>query len=328
MNEGRSSGDAPFVNAYYFRAHSYTMVPRQIREDLEWMAAHGTDAVSLAVLEQDLFAAVENYEFVIDVAHDLGMEVHAVPSRWGGLVAGAPKVPSIFSAQNPQTWVRNEDGDPVESPVSGVLSSIHHPDTYEFVVDTLDEMLDTWEFDGVVWDEPKNFHRADHSEAARRALGPDPTREERIAANVEFFDRVNGHLATEHPDVTTSLFVYAQADETALDAFAGIEALDYYGCDGRPWPPAAGGQTEAEDKCLLGPGERYLDAAHEAGKGSLWLVENHNMAAEDVSLMQEYAADLQSKSVDHLIYYYYPRNLANPEANMDVVADVVTGFGE
>ena len=35
----------------------YTCVPRQIREDMEWMAAIGTNFVCVGVLEQDLFAA-------------------------------------------------------------------------------------------------------------------------------------------------------------------------------------------------------------------------------------------------------------------------------
>ena len=42
-----------FLSAYYFRAHMYTMVPHQVREDMKWMADHGTDAVDVAVLEQE-----------------------------------------------------------------------------------------------------------------------------------------------------------------------------------------------------------------------------------------------------------------------------------
>lgn len=32
---GRSNNN--LLNAYYFRAHTYTMIPRQVREDLLWM---------------------------------------------------------------------------------------------------------------------------------------------------------------------------------------------------------------------------------------------------------------------------------------------------
>jgi len=120
------------LNAYYFRAHMYTLVPHQIREDLRWMKGVGTQAVSVAILEQDLFAAVENIEIICNEAAKLGMDVYAVPSRWGGLFAGAPKVPSLFSVHNPQTWVLDDQGATHYSDVSGVISSIHYPETLDF----------------------------------------------------------------------------------------------------------------------------------------------------------------------------------------------------
>jgi hypothetical protein len=69
------------LNAYYFRGHMYTLVPRHVREDMKWMADVGTNIVSVAVLEQDFFAAVENIEIICNEAAKLGMEVWAVPSR-------------------------------------------------------------------------------------------------------------------------------------------------------------------------------------------------------------------------------------------------------
>src|SRR5262249_44525488 len=80
------------VAAYYLAAHIYTSVPRHIREDMAWMADKGTNYVCVSVLEQDLFAAYENQELIVEEAGRVGMQVLAVPSRWGGLTAGAPKV--------------------------------------------------------------------------------------------------------------------------------------------------------------------------------------------------------------------------------------------
>src|SRR6056297_1848104 len=62
------------LNAYYFRAHMYTCVPRQIREDMKWMADKGTQVVSVGVLEQDLWAAVENVEIICNEADKAGMK--------------------------------------------------------------------------------------------------------------------------------------------------------------------------------------------------------------------------------------------------------------
>jgi hypothetical protein len=59
----------------------YTLVPRHVREDLQWMADVGTDLVSVAILEQDLNAAVENVSIIQNQAAKLGMKLAVVPSR-------------------------------------------------------------------------------------------------------------------------------------------------------------------------------------------------------------------------------------------------------
>ena len=69
------------LNAYYFRAHMYTLVPRQVREDMQWMADIGTDIVSPAILEQDLAAVPRNLDLISREAERVGMDVYAVPLR-------------------------------------------------------------------------------------------------------------------------------------------------------------------------------------------------------------------------------------------------------
>ncbi len=173
------------LNAYYFRAHMYTMVPRQVREDMQWMADIGTDVVSVAVLEQDLFAAVENVEIICQEAERVGMQVFAVPSRWGGMFAGAPKVPSLFSVKNPQTWVLQKDGSPKITQVSGVTSSVHYPETYEFFCESLAKAFELWPVRGIMWDEPKAYDY-DYSPKAVEQLGQDAPREAHWRATADF----------------------------------------------------------------------------------------------------------------------------------------------
>lgn len=124
------------LNAYYFRAHMYTIVPHQVREDLKWMKDKGTDIVSVGILEQDLYAAVENVEIICNEAEKLGISVYAVPSRWGGMFAGAPKVPSIFTSKNPQTWILDENGKPFYN-ARGPVSSVHYPEVFEFFCESI-----------------------------------------------------------------------------------------------------------------------------------------------------------------------------------------------
>lgn len=321
----RSAPKNKLLNAYYFRAHTYTIVPRQVREDLKWMADLGTNAVSIAILEQDLFAAVENVQIICNEAEKLGMKVFAVPSRWGGLFAGAPKVPSLFSAKNPQTWVLKKDGKPVTNSISGVISSVHYPETAEFFKSSLDEIFKLWDIKGIIWDEPKSF-LIDHSPKAIEKLGANASLEAHVKATIDFYSDINKHIKTAHPDVATSMFAYSNMSDMIVNEAAKTQYLDYYGCDGRPWRNEDGGQQEGEGKVLLGTGERFLKAAHQNAKKSLWLIENHNMLNADISLMDKRMPEVLTKDIDHLIYYYYPRNIENPDKAMKIIAAHLKGF--
>ncbi|MCG6188290.1 hypothetical protein [Maribellus maritimus] len=314
---GRSSEKK--LNAYYFRAHMYTLVPRHVREDLKWMADVGTNIVSVAVLEQDFFAAVENIEIICNEASKLGMDVWAVPSRWGGLVAGAPKVPSLFTTLNQDTWKKNRDGSYASSSVSGRISSIFHPATAEFMQESGKKLFKTWDFKGLIWDEPKSLTR-DYHELAVKKLGVNASLEQYIDENVEFYSNINKHIKADFPNKQIAMFIYANKDNMTVNKCATISDMDAYGCDGRPWSPEDGGKQESEGKVLLGGvGQRFIDAARENNKKSLWLIENHNMADADIPILEKRMREVVQSNADHLIYYYYPRNLSQPDKIMDII---------
>lgn len=317
----------PLLNAYYFRAHTYTLVPAQVRDDMRWMADVGTNAVSVAVLEQDLFAAVENIEIICTEAEKAGMQVFAVPSRWGGMVAGAPKVPSLFSVHNPQTWMLEKDGTPVKSAVSGVISSVHYPEVLDFFCATAEKMFELWNIQGVIWDEPKSF-RVDYSAKAKEKLGENASWETHLKAVCDFYSQVNAHIKQAAPGKTTALFSYAHSHQSIVEAAAQITGLDYFGCDGRPWYNADGGQQEGSGKVLLGQdaGERFLKAARKHNKKSLMLIENHNMPDRDTALMDKRLPQVLALAPDQIIYYYYPRNIQSPDQNMSVLKKHLGGI--
>lgn len=307
------------LNAYYFRAHTYTLVPKHVREDMKWMADIGTNVLSVAVLEQDLYAAVENINIIINEASKVGMKVYAVPSRWAGIVAGAPKVPSLFTIRNPQTWMIKKDGTFVDSSVSGRISSIFHVDTFEYMKSTVEKMLLTWPFAGVIWDEPKTF-MADYSPMAKETLGLNPPFIKYIEANVEFYSKLNNHIKTLKPEIVTSLFLYANMSDEMIKIASTIRYLDYFGCDGRPWTVEDGGQVEDKGKNLLGNGERFITEARNNNKKTVWLIENHNMLDKDIDLIEKRMPQVLLKDIDQLIYYYYPRNLQTPDLIMNSIA--------
>jgi len=314
------------LSAYYFRAHMYTLVPNQVREDLKWMADIGTHSVCVAILEQDLRAAVENVQIISEEAERLGMELFVVPSRWGGLLAGAPKVPSVFTVQHPDGWLRKKDGSFYKDRNVGVHSSVHDPETVEFFKKSLDKIFGLWKVRGIIWDEPKIYDKKDYSAFARKNISNLDEVAPHNAAFSNFFSVLNKHIKSNYPEAITNLFAYANMPQHIIDSLMTIADLDYLGCDGRPWSPADVGDVEQIGKVLLGPGQKFQKAAEKSGMKSLFLIENHNMSAENNALMDKRLPEVLALNPDHLIYYYYPRNLDKPEENMAIIKKHVKNY--
>jgi hypothetical protein len=315
------------LNAYYLRAQMYTMVPRQIAEDMKWMAGAGTDVVTISVLEQDLWAAERNIDTICEAARKAGMEVWADASRWGGLVAGAPKVPSLFTVCHPDGWVLKKDGTPVfDTTTAGAVSSIYHPGTRQFFCETADKFLTRFPFTGWVWDEPKHVGADDRSRWALKTLGERSSYEQRVAETVKFFSAVNAYLRERHPAVKLSLFVFANSSDTVIREMATVSHLDYYGCDGRPWSNADGGDQESAGKTLVDNGGKFIREARTNKTGSLFLIENHNLAKSNFELLASGIPQVIAMRPDQLIYYYYPRNVEDVDAEMEIVRREVRKF--
>ncbi len=314
-----------FINAYYFRAHTYTLVPRHVREDMKWMADIGTDAVTLGILEQDLFAAVENIEFISNEAQKAGMKVYATPSRWGGLVAGCPKVPSIFSCKHPDALVCSEDGSVFTGGFS-TMASVYHPATYDFFCESLAKMFELFPIAGVIWDEVKNLHIKDFSPAALKAH----SREElddiktQVNASADFFDRVSAEVSRLKPDACIGLFIPGHYSGYEVEKLAAIEHIHDFGCDGRPFRAEDEGMNDSGKtpavKMLCETGPYFVELAKKNNKRPLFLIENHAMADEDVPKMDKRLPEALSLGAEHLLYYYYPRSLEDPDKNMNVLA--------
>lgn len=314
-----------WLNAYYLRAHMYTMVPGQVREDMKWMAGHGTQSVSVAVLEQDLFAAVENIEIICNEAEKEGMKVFIVPSRWGGMVAGAPKVPSLFSAHNPQTWILDQEGNPLKSNVSGVISSIYYQETLDFFKETILKVCNLWDISGVIWDEIKSYSRMDYSPKAIEKYGGPPVWEQYINDVTEFFGNVNQVVKEKFPETKTIAFLYAQSPDQVINSAAAMKNLDYFGLDGRPWYASDGGTNEGKNKTILDHYPRFKKVCKNNNKGLFVLIENHNMEKKDYGLMKKRSAEIKDLDIDMLTYYYYPRNIEEPDLNMKMLMDGLHG---
>lgn len=325
----RGARPACEVGAYYLHAQTYTSVPDHVRTDMEWMAGKGTHYVCVGMLEQDLWAAHENVALIIREATRVGMRVFAVPSRWAGLTAGAPKVPSMFSVLHPHTWMLDEHGRAGFSPyTSGVICSIHWPETRQFFRDTLAELYRQHPaLAGIIIDEPKAF-RVDHSPRAREVLGPNATLQEHFAAAARFYDDVCADAKALGPERLTLLFSPAHSDDHHIALCAAMRQTDYFGADGRPWDLEADRRWASSDlhqesgrgKVLLsGKGRKFIEAARVHGKKSLVLIENHNLAADMIEPLERCLPEVLRLGADLYLYYYYPRNVAAPHRAMEII---------
>jgi hypothetical protein len=327
---GNGAGHAlPQIGAYYLNAQMYTCVPEHVRADMAWMADKGTDYVCVGVLEQDLWAARENLTLVIAEAERAGMRVLAVPSRWAGLTAGAPKVPSMFAVLNPHTWMRDQHGRAGFSPFTcGVISSVHWPETLQFFRDALAELYCQHpSLAGIVIDEPKAF-QVDYSPKARAVLGEQASREAHLAAAARFYDEVCGHSKQLFPDKLTLLFNQAHYRDDEIALCAALRNVDYFGADGRPWDldadtrwnGAGENQESGKGKVLLsGKGRKFIELARAHAKKSLLLIENHNFSADMIKPMERHLPEVLLLGADLYLYYYYPRNVAAPDRTMEVI---------
>lgn len=317
----------PILSCYYLLAHAYTCVPRQIAEDFAWMRGVGVANVAVSILEQDPEHTPRNLDHLFNAAQRAGLGVIAVPSRWGGLVAGAPKVPSAFAASHFDTLVRTREGGYYTSPTFGPMCSVYHEATYGFMAGMLERVLQ-WPFAALTWDEIKAYERPDYSPSAQQALAPAPDRAaaHRTAVS-DFFGRLNAHAKALRPELTTMAMLYANSGEATLSSAAQMAGLDCLGTDGRPWGVADGGTDEQAGKALLGgPGELTLTIARRYGKKSYCLIENHNLATEDYPLLERRLPEVLALGFDHILFYYYPRNLAHPERVMGIFETHLKAF--
>ncbi len=313
-----------FFNAGYFRAHMYTCVPGHIRHDLQRMKDAGTDAVTVSVLEQDLFAAVENLRVIHQTARDLGMRLYADISRWGGLVAGTPKVPSLWASLRPEVWKRHADGRPV--PSFGDLcptASVFHPATYAFFLEHLQRTLTVVPFDGIFWNEPKAIGIPDHSPVAvswfnERGLDIND-RHVHARAHAEFFGRLNVEARQLAPNLDICCFLTPGSMPFA-EYFADMAELNTFGCDGRAW------RSEDEihplaykGKCLPDLAPPFMEIARKRGLKSFGFIENIEVPDSYLEALDRRLPETLAMGFDHFLYYYYGRSVESPDRCMEIV---------
>ncbi|GAA4273701.1 hypothetical protein U6A24_02810 [Aquimarina gracilis] len=307
------------INNLYYRANTFHYNPSHIATDMQWMADHGTNALTMAISEVDFGTSERNIEAIVTQAHKRGIKVFFVTSRWAGVFAGAPKMPSIFAAKNPHTWSLNKKGRPYFHS-SGPICSIYYPEVFDFFIEYLNKTFATWDLDGIVWDEPKAY-QLDYSPKATEALGTNPVIETHEANYCEFISQLNDHIRKEHGGKTINFFAYPYLTDSFIEKASEIRHLDYYGADGRAYPNTERPETYTGKKFILGQGNvghRYVTKAHEKGLKSMVLIENFKTTPNEYPLLEKYLNTIIAMA-DQFAYYYYPRSCNEPDKAMQLI---------
>lgn len=285
------------VNCYYYAPHNHTLLTEHLDADLARMKRLGTDAVSLCVQEGQLTNwHQQRLRNVVERIHAHGMQAHAVPNRWAGLVAGWLDGFSAFTVEHPEVLIHGRDGRPV---VKGEMAGcVNHPLVRAHIRESLTKLFTLFPFDGLIWDEP---HSADCYCGHCRALRPDPEPGWYDRRFAEFIDGESGFVKTIRPGATISLFV--QPDQRALlKALLNAKQMDYLGSDGHV--RSDDHRMHRMKGTIFQAHAEFAPLLAEAGKPSFFLLEAQRHRDED---LENYLANLDrafALPMDHLMYYY------------------------
>lgn len=314
--------------AYYFGTGYFTLVPDNIRHDLDDMKSLGTDIICIGVTENDIEINTGNIQFIVEESHKRGLKVFVVPSRMAGITAGQPVEPPLFGYHYPHTGVIRKDGSTVVRKRHGLLCSFYHPEVKDYFIRMVKRMIDTWDVDGIIWDEPKSTvpEWQDYSELALRN-NPEASFVKYMEDFAAFFSDINKEIKKQKPEIQIVHFDEACRNDTVINVSATINHLDFYGTDGKPYPsklsPHEGNRAT---KVLPVYGEKYLKAARKNGVKTMMLVENQRLSKQEVEWMDQTFPRILKMDVDLLVYYYYGFFNEAQEANMKSIRRHIPHF--
>lgn len=287
------------ISCYYYAPHNHSLLGQHLRHDLEHMVSLGTDAVAFCLQEtQTTNWHQQRVRNVVDLAHQLGLQVHLVPNRWAGLVAGWIDGFSHFSLNHPETFLQAPPD--VEEFHSEWVSCVNHPKVREHIRSSIELCLREIPFDGFIWDEP---HAAPCRcpycrEICGEAGASDRQYHEMFAA---FIDEMSAYAKELRPGCVVSLFTQP-FQRTMIETLAGKPHIDYLGSDGHIRRPEY--QMHRMKGTIFEAHETFYPILEAAGQKSYFLLEAQRHRNEDLEEYLEQVERAFSLPMDHLMYYY------------------------
>lgn len=260
------------LNCYYYAPHNHTLLTKHLRADFGHMREMGVDVVSLCVQEEQL----HNWHWrrlrnVVEIAHEMGLQVHAVPNRWCGLVAGWLDGFSSWTVEHPETADRSTTRVGVSDP--------KHPAVRAHFTEVLHVLLRNYPFDGIIWDEPRSSN----------------------PGLVSFLDEMAAYAKGIRPELTVSLFADSTRPETAPQ-YALTRHIDYLGSDGHV--RATTHQMHRMKTTIFESHGIFHPLLTAANKQTLFLLEAQRHRDEDLDAYLAVLDQACALPMDQMMFYY------------------------
>jgi hypothetical protein len=302
------------INCYYYAPHNHTILARYLKDDFARMRDMGTDTVSVCVQEEQLVNwHQKRLHNAVDLAHDAGLKVHAVPNRWAGLVAGWLDGFGRFTLDRSDTIIRDKSGH-LRMTKDGnceMQSCTQNPAVREHMEKTIQTMMTNFDFEGIIWDEP--HAQPCHCDYCKKASGNAVTPAWQEAQTAHFLDEMSAYAKTFKPDMIASCFVMPHCDGL-LNAFLKTKRIDYLGSDGHI--RSSSHAMHRMKGTIFEAHEKMYPLIHNAGKKTFFLLEAQRHRDEDLADYISVVDKAFALPMDHLMYYYsaHEMSVANEAA--------------
>ena len=308
------------ISAYCLDYNNWVCIPRHVREDFTEMKEMGFDTVCLSFSESEMTYALRTFEILVEIAHEVGLKVHVIPSRIAGRFAGAPLMPSIWLSKNPQYQLPDNYIVPV--------ACVECEEVRQFIKEFMHFLLTNYDIDGIIWDEPKAVNMISRHPATIAKYGENPTEEDMIDGYLDFFNDIAGYCRELRPDVVQTLFCMPSLPESFTQKASKSPYIDYFGYDGNLSKQRRfKEEIQYRDKRLTKYWDRTLKEAGEAKVKTFALVETMHMPREEHEAFEKNFDDyLKNYKPDHLSVYYYAHNADAPEELNQIITKVMKKY--
>lgn len=305
------------ISAYCLDYNTWTCIPRHVDEDFKEMADMGIDTVCLSFSENDMVYARRTFEILVELAHKNGLKIFVIPSRIAGRFAGAPLMASTWLVQHTEYKVPDDYWLPV--------ACLECREVREWIKDFMKTLINDYDIDGIVWDEPKAPTLISHHPATIARFGEHPAEEDMADSFSEFFAELTEYCHKLKPELVQTLFCQKTDPEFFTQKISKTPYIDYFGYDGNLSKQRIFKEEIKETKYRIeSVWERTEKECASAGKKTFALVESMCMPREEIDNFEmAFDSYLQNYHPDHLSVYYYAHNADDPETLNNVIKKIM-----